>query len=148
MPDWENAGRGGSYDVRNTGKKIIAEIKNKHNTMNARSSLSVYDNLQRHIDYSEDKIDTAFLVEIVPKYPKPYQVPFTPSERGTRRPARNDILRIDGQSFYELATGYPDALKALYETLPYILEKILKTPSTKFKGSTFEELFKRVYISM
>ena len=33
MPGWDNAGRGGSYDVKNESLKVIAEVKNKHNTM-------------------------------------------------------------------------------------------------------------------
>ena len=148
MPGWENAGRGGSYDVKNSEKRIIAEVKNKHNTMNARSAISVYDNLQRHLDYSEDNIKLAYLVEVVPKTPKPYNdIPFAPSERGTKRPARKDILKIDGKSFYALASGHDDALRMLYDTLPAVLGDILNIPPSELRGSDiFDELFNRAYI--
>ncbi len=79
-------GRNGSYDLKNAEKQIIAEVKNKFNTMNTRSALSAYDNLQRHLDYSGD-FTKAYLVEIVPKHPEPYEEHFTPSERGTPHPS-------------------------------------------------------------
>lgn len=146
MPGWENAGRGGSYDVKNTGLKVIAEVKNKHNTMNARSAISVYDNLQRHLDYSESQVEKAYLVEIVPKYPRAYESPFAPSERGTKRPARPDIVKIDGKSFYGLASGDPDALRKLYDALPEVLGEILRMPAPGLSASpVFVELFDKAY---
>lgn len=146
MPGWEDAGAGGSYDVRNKELKVIAEIKNKHNTMNARSALSVYDSLSRHLDYSEDNITKAYLVEIIPKQAKAYEVPFAPSERGTSRPTRKDIMRIDGASFYNIAAGEDDALRKLYEALPVVLGDILGVSASELtKSTTFTELFDRVY---
>jgi len=146
MQGWKDAGKGGSYDVINVEKAIIAEVKNKYNTMNARSALSVYDNLSRHLDYSEAAITKAYLVEIIPKTPKPYEVSFAPSERGTSRPARKDILKMDGDSFYELASGEKDALQSLYNVLPEILEELLDVTAEELTSSkTFDELFDRVY---
>ena len=146
MPGWKNAGKGGSYDVSNVEKRVIAEIKNKYNTMNARSALSVYDNLQRHLDYSGDSVTKAYLVEVIPKHPQPYEQPFTPSERGTPRPTRQDIVKIDGKSFYALASGDPDALRKLYDALPTTLGKILGVSPTELMDTpTFDELFNRVY---
>lgn len=147
MPGWENAGRGGSYDVKSTAKKAIAEVKNKHNTMNARSAISVYDNLQRHLDYSGDDITKAYVVEIIQKHPEPYEIPFTPSERGTPRPTRQNIVKIDGKSFYALASDDPDALRKLYEALPIVLGDILNIKPSELTGNaTFRELFDRVYV--
>ncbi len=146
MPGWEDAGKGGSYDVKNSEKKVIAEVKNKYNTMNARSALSVYDNLQKHLDYGADGVTKAYLVEIVPKNPKPYEVSFTPSERGTSRPSRKDIVKVDGKSFYAFASGDPDALRELYDALPTVLAEILNIPSSGLNSSpTFDEMFRRVY---
>lgn len=146
MPGWEDAGKGGSYDVKNQEKKVIAEIKNKYNTMNARSALSVYDNLQKHLDYGADGVTKAYLVEVVPKSPKPYEAPFRPAERGTPRPLRTDIVKVDGKSFYALASGVPDALRQLYDALPVVLGEILNIPPAELTDSpTFDELFARVY---
>lgn len=147
MSGWENAGIAGSYDVINRNLGVIAEIKNKYNTMNARSAISVYDNLSRHIDYSQEKINRAYLVEIIPKSPKEYQTQFAPSERGTSRPARSDIIRIDGKSFYDMASGTEDSLKKLYEAMPQVLGDILEVAYAELSGSkVFEELFAKVYI--
>lgn len=146
MPGWIDAGKGGSYDVKSVDLKIIAEVKNKYNTMNARSALSVYDNLQRHLDYGEDGMEKAYLVEVIPKTSKPYEAPFTPSERGTPRPSRKDIVKIDGKSFYALASGDTEALHKLYNALPFVLADILNISASDLTDSpTFDEMFKRVY---
>lgn len=147
MPGWENAGRGGSYDIKNTELGVIAEVKNKHNTMNARSALSVYDNLQRHLDYGSDNVQKAFLVEVLPETPRPYERPFTPSERGTPRPARNDLVKIDGKSFYAMASGEEEALRKLYEALPSVLAGLLNIDETELRNTkVFTELFDRAYL--
>ncbi len=147
MPGWENMGRGGNMDIRNKKKKIIAEVKNKYNTMNARSAINVYDNLAGYIDFN-DKNLKAYVVEIIPKNPKPYEVPFTPSERGTRRPIRKNLVKIDGKSFYALASGDPDALRKLYNVLPKVLGDIMSlNPDALSASKDFTELFLRAYIS-
>ena len=146
MPGWENAGKGGSYDVKNVEKKVIAEIKNKYNTLNSGGALAVYDKLHKHLDYGADGMAMAYLVDIVPQTPKPYEFPFTPTERGVPRPKRDDIVRIDGQSFYALASGDADALRKLYEALPFVLADVLEISASELMSSpTFDEMFKRVY---
>lgn len=146
MPGWVNAGEGGSYDLRNDELRVIAEVKNKHNTMNARSALSVYDNLQRHLDYGGDGVTKAYLVEVIPKTPRSYEVPFTPSERGTPRPRRDDLVKIDGNSFYALASGDENGLRKLYEALPSVLANILSVDEAELRNtSVFNELFDRAY---
>ena len=72
MPGWVNAGRGGSFDVSNLELKIIAEIKNKHNTMNAGAQLKVYDNLAGYLDFGRSDTKKAYVVQIIPEKPKPY----------------------------------------------------------------------------
>ena len=92
MPGWENLKVGKSIDLRNREKKIIAEIKNKYNTMNSSSALAIYDKLQRHLDYDESyKGFTAYCVVIIPKSPRSLNITFHPSERGTNRPERENI---------------------------------------------------------
>lgn len=146
IPDWENMGIGGNIDIKNEKKKIVAEIKNKYNTMNARSAISVYDNLAGFIDFNDREL-TAYLVEIIPKTPLPYSKPFVPSERGVQRQERKNLLKIDGKSFYGIATGDIDALNKLYQVLPIVLGKILKLDPKKLAGTNeFTDLFSRVYL--
>jgi len=143
---WSNAGAGGSYDVINEDKKIIAEVKNKYNTMNSSSALNAYDKMANWLDYGKDGYE-AFIVEIVPEKPRPYSTPFTPSERKVKRQTRENLRRIDGRSFYALATGIPDAIDLLYAALPYVLNNILGIAESQLTNSAaFNELFSRVYI--
>lgn len=144
---WENAGAGGSYDVISEEKKIIAEVKNKHNTMNAGTERGVYDTMSRWLDYGKPGF-TAYVVDVVPKSPRPYSIPFTPSERGVRRPTRDNLLRVDGRSFYALATGYDDAIDQLYTVLPKILSDIIGVDDTILVGTDdFKTIFEKAYIS-
>ncbi len=147
MPGWENMGRGGNIDIRNVEKKIIAEVKNKHNTMNARSAINVYDNLAGYIDFN-DKSLKAYLVEIIPKKTKPYELPFIPSERGTQRQRRDNLVKVDGRSFYALASGDKLALDKLYKVLPKVLGDIMRLDPVALSGSEdFKDLFERAYIT-
>lgn len=146
---WENLGIGGSIDLRCRGKKVIAEIKNKHNTMNSSSALAVYDKLQRHLDYDESYAGyTAFCVTIIPKTPRIMNITFHPSERGISRPKREDVRIIDGKSFYQLATGDPEAVSKLYVRiclLAFNLDMI--KVKNYINDGVFEELFKKAYIN-
>lgn len=143
---WDNPGIGGSYDVINEEMKIIAEVKNKYNTMNSSSALNAYDKMASWLDYGKSGY-RAFIVEIVPEKPQPYSVPFTPSERGVRRQTRENLRKIDGRSFYALATGIPNAIDLLYHALPDVLDELLGSSEEKLTNNTaFEELFSRVYL--
>ncbi len=145
-PGWQDAGEGGSYDVINEEKKVIAEIKNKYNTMNSSSQLQTYDKLANWLDYGKEGY-VAYVVDIVPKNPQPYTIPYTPSERKVKRQTRDNLLRVDGRSFYALATGYPDAIDRLYSALPKVLEIILSVPEgTLVRGEEFSELFSKAYL--
>ncbi|MFO0862566.1 MAG: Eco47II family restriction endonuclease [Candidatus Saccharibacteria bacterium] len=143
MPGWENAGKGGSYDIKNETKKIIAEIKNKHNTMNSSSAEAVYQKLAGHLRFSE-KDFTAYLVFIIPKPSARYDKEWSPNQRTMT--LRDDIRKIDGASFYDLASGNENALKMLYDVLPSVISNIMGTSEPKVKAtSAFDQLFKRAY---
>ncbi len=124
MKGWENAGRGGSYDVRNADKRIIAEIKNKYNTLNANGYIAMYNTLANHLDYG-DKGFIAYYVAIITKKPSPYNKIFAPPRMGQRMASREDLRMIDGKSFYTLASGDPNALAKLYNALPQALAHVL-----------------------
>jgi len=49
----------------------------------------------------------------------------TDNQTGTRLPAREDIRKIDGRSFYALLTNERDALDELYRELPTLVAKII-----------------------
>jgi hypothetical protein len=143
MPGWENLGTGGSIDVKNESKKIIAEVKNKYNTMNSSSQEAVYQKLANHLRYAE-KGYTAYVVFIVPKNPRPLDRPWSPNQRTMA--LRDDIRQMDGQSFYALASSDPGALGKLYHALPGVLGGLMGIdPEVLSESQDFAELFAKAY---
>ncbi|HEX8932202.1 MAG TPA: Eco47II family restriction endonuclease [Patescibacteria group bacterium] len=140
---WEVLPLGSVVDVRNTSKKIIAEVKNKFNTTKGSDKKSIYDNLLSQIN-GQYAGYTAYYVEVIPPTTTLYNKAFTPSDNITheRRPTNENIRVIDGKSFYALATDDPDALKKLYQVLPTIIGDILQKPSSDIMD---DDLFNRLF---
>jgi Eco47II restriction endonuclease len=138
---------GGGYDVENKSAKIIAEIKNKHNTMNSSSAEAVYTKMVDFLNNTKKK-HTAYVVTIIPKTPKPFSKNFCPSVRGKKLPSRDDLKITDGASFYKIATGDKDALKKLYAVLPSAIKEALSISNSAYKPELvrFEELLTRAFI--
>ena len=67
---WENYDSG--YDLENLEKKILAEIKNKHNTMNKDNKDKVYSKLQTALELKRG-CWKGYLVSILPKKAKYYK---------------------------------------------------------------------------
>ena len=151
MPGWKNLGVGHVVDVENRQKKIIAEIKNKHNTTKGTDKKAIYDNLKSALSKKEYARYVAYYVEVVPKRGRNgcrYDKVFTPPDNvtGKQRPANDKIHVIDGYSFYGIASGDADALKKLYEVLPHIIAKLLgNRPDVTIKDKLFWEFFKQAY---
>lgn len=142
MPGWRDAGYAGSFDVESASKRILAEVKNKYNTMNSTTAKGVCDSLAKHLDNGKSGF-TAYLVQIIPKTSTPYDEEFAPHRSA---PPREDIRRIDGKSFYALATGDSDALRKVYEAMPEMLAKILPVePRTLSSYPGFDEFYGQVY---
>lgn len=140
---WENTGRGGSVDLVNASKKIIAEVKNKHNTMNSSSSDNTYKKLADHLKYDK-KGYTAYLVQVVPKTATDYNTMWSPNVKTLAM--REDIRRIDGESFYDLASGEKDTLNRIFSVMPEIIAKVLGVNVLNDKIITeAQALFARVY---
>ena len=123
IPDWQNLRTGSVVDLVCVDRRIVAEVKNKHNTLKASDQAGLYDKLHDLVRKKGQEYAgyTAYYVEIIPKKPERYDLPFTPSDNttGTRKPADELIRRIDGASFYALATGHHDALHQLFLALPH-----------------------------
>lgn len=62
------------YDLECAEKRILAEIKNKHNTMNKSNRQQVEDDLRTAISQKSGKWD-AYLVLIMPRKPQRYVTP-------------------------------------------------------------------------
>lgn len=145
MVGWKDLGTGAVIDVKNKDRKIIAEIKNKYNTVSGGALSSTYTTLENLVmpKTSEYKGYTVYFVNIIPKKPERFNICFQPSdkERGVKC-QKNDLIRnIDGASFYDLVTGEKDTLERLYTVLPTIISDVMKEDFDKdFKQPVQEEL--------
>jgi hypothetical protein len=70
--------------------------------MNSSSSDNTYKKLADHLKYDK-KGYTAYLVQIVPRTAVNYNAMWSPNIKTLA--LREDIRRIDGESFYDLASG-------------------------------------------
>lgn len=114
---WEDPGAGGGVDAKSDKFKVIAEIKNKHNTMNSSSAAETYRKMERFLDGTATGY-MGYVVMVIPKNKQRFRRPFAPSVAGQRLPIRNDLELVDGATFYEIVTGDKDALSKLYKCLP------------------------------
>ena len=143
VPGWSNPGRGGGYDVISHEHKIIAELKNKFNTLNSSSAESTFRKLSKYIDEQYQGY-VGYVVFIVPKQVHDYDTPWSPNHN--TMPLRNDIRKIDGESFYKLVTGYDDALEMLFDRLLKLVSETLNYKVLSVADqAAFKQLFKTAY---
>ena len=103
IPGWEFWDAG--YDVRNDSKKILAEIKNKHNTLNSTNERGVIQELDVHLRGLQAW--TGYLVNIIPRRPERFKQDVGNTGR---------LYKVDGATFYTIATGEYNALQQLYKS--------------------------------
>jgi Eco47II restriction endonuclease len=143
---WTNLEVGQIVDLESIEQKIIAEIKNKHNTISGGKLADVYHDLESQVTpkHSKYKGFTAYYVEIIPKKPTRCNEEFTPSDKavGNRCPKNPLIRKIDGASFYDLVTGQDNALQQLFDILPDVIEEVCaNTNNYQFNDRTFAKSF-------
>lgn len=146
---WENLGIGGNMDLKSDEKRILAEVKNKYNTVTGGSLIDVYNNLEGLVMPNNSVYNgyTAYFVQIIPKKPIRYNLPFMPSNRKTSTKAHsNELIKvIDGASFYELATGEENALQNLFEVIPDVIEEITQRELSEEDRNTLSDFYKKAY---
>lgn len=138
VPGWEDKRTGGVVDLVNKQQKIIAEVKNKYNTVKGSDKVKIYDQLELQVMTKGHQFKgfTAYYVEILPQGGQRYDKEFIPSDnaRGEQRKPNPLIRQIDGYSFYGFVTGVPDALCQLFTILPDVIET---NSAFKFKNRQF-----------
>jgi Eco47II restriction endonuclease len=147
LDNWESTGiSGGIIDVVNKEMKIVAEIKNKHNTVSGPNLKGIYDQLESQVMPKGQpyKGFTAYFVQIIPKNADRFNKVYIPSDNktGSKRSANELIRIIDGWSFYELATGKEKALELLFDVLP----KLTGISSENFQPASVKQYFTAAYI--
>ncbi|WP_236613322.1 Eco47II family restriction endonuclease [Chrysiogenes arsenatis] len=119
----------GFVDLANDHLKIVAEIKNKHNTVKKSDLKSVYEELDGAVNHKTSKYHgyTAYYVTVISARQQRFTKPFTPPDNrnSSRKTEQRRILEIDGMSFYELLTGQKDALYQLYRVLPNVIQTLM-----------------------
>ena len=144
---WKDLKRGNIIDLHSDSNKIIAEVKNKFNTLSGGKLAELYWSLESAVmnKTSVYKNHTAYYVSIIPDRPGRYNKPFTPSnkEKGQKCPENRLIRQIDGASFYTLVTGEVDALQNLFNVLPSVISEINTT--TPLENDKLKALFKLAY---
>ncbi|MCR4278818.1 MAG: Eco47II family restriction endonuclease [bacterium] len=147
---WEDLKTGNLLDIVNRDRKIIAEIKNKHNTTKGNHKTAVYDDIKGMLQGDEYKGYKGYYVEIISKSSKPFDKPFQPSDnrskkKDKKRPQNENIRMIDGRSFYNMVTGRSGALQELFEVLPEIIEKEFAYRLPKGEYPKYHYLFLRAF---
>ncbi len=149
LSGWSDKKVGSVVDLVCEEKMIIAEVKNKHNTLKASDQSGLYDKLSGLVRKKGQQYYgfTAYYVEIIPKRPARYNMPFTPSDNttGSKKPEDDLIRKIDGASFYELASGHKNALKQVYEILPEALESMGLTPVSPKDKAMLSKYFQEAF---
>lgn len=138
---WKDLETGGAMDIISDDRKILAEIKNKHNTVKGANLSDLYKSMESAIMPKTSRFHgfTAYYVTVIPKKPIRFDYPFTPSDKsvGKKLTINEKIRIIDGASFYELVTGERNALEKLFNVLPTV---ILNLKSTTISPSDFKNL--------
>ena len=150
MPGWSVIEKG--LDVRHDDRRIVAEIKNKHNTMNSSARYRTVEKVEDFVSrQSGGGRWVGYVVTVVPKKPG-----LPPVEIG-RPPTK--VYQIEGVQFYALASGVEDALEQVYEQIPERIASYLEEldPSVFSDSPTFplptetqrfcDELFRIAHIS-
>jgi hypothetical protein len=147
---WSDLGVGKIIDLKCDSKKILAEIKNKHNTTKGNHKTNVYDDLELILNRPEYSDYTGYYVEVIPHNKNTYNKPFRPSDNTStevdkKRPANEKIRQIDGKSFYSLVGGYDAALKDLYLIIPLIVSDLTDTSITADEVVKYLEILNSSY---
>ena len=144
---WKNLHTGSVVDLISSEKKIIAEVKNKYNTLSGGKLSDLYYSMESLVmpKSSIYKNYVAYYSVILPKKSLRYNREFSPSDnkKGEKCPSNIKIREIDGASFYTLVTGEHKALENLFEVLPKIIADCTGKPLIDSKG--VKAYFKRAY---
>lgn len=108
------------------GKKILVEMKNKHNTMNSSSSQKTYMKMQNHL--LNNPHDECYLVEVIA--PCSRNITWAISLDGSHI-ENEKIRRVSIDQFYKIVTGIDDAFYQICLQLPITIEKLININSVK-----------------
>ena len=151
VPGWSRLPKGGTVDLVKNDNTVIAEIKNKYNTVSGGKLKDHYDELSGLVNQKNSIYfgATSYFAQIIPKKPDSFDRCFTPPDKATgkSKPADSKVREIDGRSFYAMVTGYDGALDMLHDQIPIALAQS-RAIGNGFSTNDLKELsdyFKRAY---
>lgn len=146
---WTNMKVGNVIDLFSKSNRIVAEVKNKYNTISGGKLSDLYYSLDGIISPKTSiyKGFTAYYVAVIPKKSGRYNKPFTPSDKdkGDKCPVNEHIREIDGASFYSLVTGSDTALKDLFDVLPNVINECSEGKYQFKDKAKLEDFFNLAY---
>lgn len=83
-------------------QKILLEVKNKHNTLNASSNVGTYKSLAEKLDEPRYAGYVGILIGVLG--PRESRGKFWKPVSATKCPKRNDLIVMNGRTFYAIAT--------------------------------------------
>jgi len=123
----------GGVDLINEKKKIIAEIKNKHNTTNTDGIAGSFDKLKKELSKKGREDYTAYFVTVLAKNTDNYEhqlITTTNKKKSHYRDPDERIQAVNAEFFYEKISDTSNVLKSIYQRIP---EMILKIDQNKKK---------------
>ena len=115
---------------------IYVEMKNKHNTMNSKSSSATYMMMQNKLLQDDKAI--CMLVEVIAKNSQNIEWSVTLNKK---KMSNKRIRRVSIDKFYEIVTGEKEAFKQLVEVLPRVIDDVLSNIEQEgIENSVFKEL--------
>jgi hypothetical protein len=126
------------FDVENKIDNTYIEMKNKHNTMNSKSTSATYTMMMDKV--LNDSKATCMLVEVMAKNSQNIKWVVTINKK---KMSNERIRRVSIDKFYELVTGEKEAFKQLVEVLPTVMDDVLEEiHQDGIVNTVFEELEK------
>ncbi|MDY5129816.1 Eco47II family restriction endonuclease [Actinotignum urinale] len=147
LPGWQSLGGSGKrFDVVHEGsfgvtqQPVIADVKNKFNTLNASGKEKLYQEFMEAKRLPEYKKYTCYLVEVIQKHPTGDRE-WAPSDFGTRP----DIRIIGARELYERSTGDKDAFTKFFNAIVHYLHDTYGQQGSALTSPLITELFTRAF---
>lgn len=149
-PHWESLGStGGVLDIRTRpgyvhpviGKPIVAEVKNRFNTIKGSDEKVVWDKIDQAARLTNSQ---GYLFQIVPSSANRYDEEWEPSGRK----AKETVRCCDGATAYEIVFEHKGALHELYEAIPAVFADIkggADAMAAQLNREAMEALFNSVF---
>lgn len=147
---WEDLHNSNQVDLANHKKMILAELKNKHNTLNAAGTIKLYEKLSELVNNKSSMFKgyTSYYVQIIPKSSSGIDDYFYPSDNASGERSKKDekIRVIDGRKFYALASGVDTALDDLFAIAPKVFDDLNIKMKSKLNVTFINSIFRKAYI--